>query len=96
MKARLVYKIGEEAQTQSRVVVWLVQGGGTGKKGNIDSTMLESGQQAVDFCPQASQSDRAHETNTENIQEIQDEKETCDVTVGFYGLFESVMITFCK
>lgn len=34
------------------------------KEANTDSTMLKSRQLAVDFCPQASQSDGAHGDDT--------------------------------
>lgn len=37
------------------------------KEANTDSTMLKSRQLAVDFCPQASQSDGAHGDETTQI-----------------------------
>lgn len=60
-KQSLSTKLVRRLRHKSRVVVWLVKGRNKKKKRtNTASTMLKSRQLAVDLCPQASQSDRAH------------------------------------
>lgn len=66
-----MYKIGEEAWTQNSSSGMVGTGSFSSfffffffKEANTDSTMLKSRQLAVDFCPQASQSDGAHGDDT--------------------------------
>lgn len=63
----LCTKLARRLRHKIRVVVWLVQEVFRlffFKEANTDSTMLKSRQLAVDFCPQASQSDGAHGDDT--------------------------------
>lgn len=65
----LCTKLARRLGHKIRVVVWLVQEVFRlffffFKEANTDSTMLKSRQLAVDFCPQASQSDGAHGDDT--------------------------------